>query len=295
MAELAARGSQVTASQLKRWRAARLLPTPRRTARGRGRGRTSDSYPEGTADRAAVIAQLVAEGTPLKQVALRLFVRGYDLDHDVIVTAVQPLLDGLRSVAVGQEDPADAVAQKIRPRVTNHAFGKAWIARAGTHGARRGSTVEDALVALSTLLLSEDEPSDNAIDALGIVTGATDPSELAGAISELSLSRIENALSQADGDDLRNALRLHRLLLSILAEVGEFQRVTGTHELPAGLTDLQADPDLFDIIGVLTMLTKLHGDANYEEKLRDFDSAVRTANAEIKKALADRESSLIDP
>src|SRR4051794_16712295 len=47
---LAVHGVSVTPTQLKRWRAANLLPTPLQRTAGRGRGRPSETYPVGAVD-----------------------------------------------------------------------------------------------------------------------------------------------------------------------------------------------------------------------------------------------------
>lgn len=285
---LAQRGVEVSPSQLKRWRAAGLLPTPQRTARGRGRGRTSDSYPAGTADRAAAVAELVARRTPLREVALHLFVRGYDVEGPVVAAAYQELLQWLRGLTSSAEDPADAMAQALRPRAKRHPLGRKWIRRAGTYGARRGSVVEDALVALTTLVLTDDEPSGEAMKALSLAAGATDPEPFANAVAEFSIAGLETALKGATSDDLAQAREIYFRSMDLIEQLAYLQAVTGAEILPYGLTDQPTSNEFNDIIGVLAIVEKLDGRSDYEAQLNEVEAAVNDAKSALSAPMSKR-------
>jgi len=283
---LTQRGFQISATQLKGWRAAGLLPTPQRTARGRGRGRTSDAYPTGTVDRASVIAELVAKRVPLSEVHLRLFARGHEVEEELIVSSYWKLLDWLRGLADESEGGSDALAQAMRQRAKRNAFGRRWIRRAGTYGARRGSVVENALVALTTLFFDDDdyEPSVEAKAALGIVAGTSDAESLVNTISKLNLDGLEMSLEYASGDHFRQARDIYLRSRDVVKELALLQPVEGMETIPPELTDKEMENEFGDIIGMLAMCGILDERPEYEAELREFEAAINDAKAVLSRA-----------
>lgn len=300
IADVADLGYRVTATQLKRWRAAGLLPTPSRRARGRGRGRTSDAYSTGTSERVVLIAELVAHKTPLREVPLHLFIRGFHVEEDGLLGAYRELLDWIRSWIFADEDPEDAadrVAQHLRRHSKRHPFGRAWIVRTGTYGARRSSTVEDAWVAVITLFLAEGSPSAEAINALGIVTGETEPEELSAAIAHRSLNTLQEALNTFSGKDLHKARTLFDRTKSDGQRMQQVQEHSGSFELASGLADGETLGELGDILGVLLIAHKVRSDPGYEAALIDIEEALDYAEHKVAEATREvaRDSSTSRP
>lgn len=255
-----------------------LLPTPTRTARGRGRGRTSDSYPEGTADRAACIAELVTVGIPLRDIALHLFVRGHDVDIDVLVRACRVQLQSMRSLTAGQEDPADAVAQRLRAGAKRSPVGRAWIRRARTYGARRGSDLEDALVALTSLWIGQDKPSDKAIAAFGHIFGTSEAECVASSVADLHLDHLDATLDYVSIEKLKEARALYWRIKRIVAQIVGLQKAVDATPLGVGLEDHQLlDWRVVDSIAIIIFVHILAIHPNFDAQLSVIEAALNQA------------------
>ncbi len=93
LAEVAALGRHVTWRQLKRWRGERLVPSPVRPGAGRGKGRPSLRYPEGTARVVAKVAEVLGAGFSFGEAALALFLAGLPVREDLVRRALLKALD----------------------------------------------------------------------------------------------------------------------------------------------------------------------------------------------------------
>jgi hypothetical protein len=95
-------GLVVRPRQLERWRQAGMLCRPTVTHLGRGRG-TSSAYPYCAAERCIEITGLMAEHRNLRDVLLVLFLRGREVDLEVVraayVAQTHDLEDGIREAA----------------------------------------------------------------------------------------------------------------------------------------------------------------------------------------------------
>lgn len=105
LAALCDRNVTVSVSQLKSWRLARLVPKPLQTSRGRGRGRTSDAYPPGTAERVTGIVRALSMGgkVRLAEVPIWLFLLGFPIQLDEVRAAYHAETQRIRD-SVPQDD-----------------------------------------------------------------------------------------------------------------------------------------------------------------------------------------------
>lgn len=202
-------GVGVTPGQLKRWRTAGLLPTPARTAHGRGQGRTSDAYPPDAFTLVVPIARLVAEGNPLREVALWLYLSNAPVNVSVVrrsfTECVQWVCDRVDTTT--DEDAADHLAQRILPELHRRLLGRMMIAKAGTYGARQGSLGE-ALAAMMGQQFGPDSATQEGLEVVASLTGLTDPDDIAalvGALSSTTLNMLSQTLDNLSDDDLRDA------------------------------------------------------------------------------------------
>ncbi len=100
--EVEALGQTVTRRQLKRWRQERLVPPPEQPGAGRGKGRPSLHYPQGTAQVVAKVAQVVGDGYSFHEAALALFLADLPVPEDLVR---QALLDALDIAPAVQREP----------------------------------------------------------------------------------------------------------------------------------------------------------------------------------------------
>lgn len=175
-AALGERGVTVTATQLKRWRRAGLLPSPIRVAAGRGQGRRSTHYPPGTVDHAAAVATVVTTmRVPLDHAAAVLFWGGVDVPFDQIIASYKNIFDRIESELAAEpirEDAADKVAQKIIRRAPRTTIGPSYIARNNVHGARQTSTFGTAIAAAASALFADGSVDQIAADAITQIADA---------------------------------------------------------------------------------------------------------------------------
>ncbi len=100
--EVEALGQTVTRRQLKRWRQERLVPPPEQPGAGRGKGRPSLHYPQGTAQVVAKVAQVVGDGYSFHEAALALFLADLPVPEGLVR---QALLDALDIAPAVQREP----------------------------------------------------------------------------------------------------------------------------------------------------------------------------------------------
>jgi len=175
-AALGERGVTVTATQLKRWRHAGLLPSPIRVAAGRGQGRRSTHYPPGTVELAAAVATVVTTmRVPLDYAAAVLFWGGVDVPFDRIITSYKNIFDRIESklaVEPIREDAADKIAQNVIRRAPRTTIGPSYISRNNVHGARQASAFGTAITAAASVLFADGSVDQIAADAITQITGA---------------------------------------------------------------------------------------------------------------------------
>lgn len=175
-AALSKRGVTVTATQLKRWRQAGLIPSPIRVAAGRGQGRRSTHYPPGTVDLAAAVATVVTTmRMPLDHAAAILFWGGVDVPFDRIITAYKNIFDRIELELAGKsdrKDAADKIAQNMIRRAPRTKIGPSYIARNNVHGARQTSAFGTAITAAASALFADGSVDQIAADAITQIAGA---------------------------------------------------------------------------------------------------------------------------
>ena len=157
--ELAQLGVVVSATQLKRWRNAHLIPSPVQRSAGRGRGRQSVSYPVGAVERTLAVAR-VMDWQPrvrITEVSLWLFVMGGDIDPAQIRADFgKEHVDFLKKVpAFGDESSIDAFAERVVARFSRHPLGKAVMRSAQLGAVRRASDAGKAAYSIAYQLLGE--------------------------------------------------------------------------------------------------------------------------------------------
>jgi len=91
--DVEALGQTVTPRQLKRWRQALLVPSPERPGAGRGHGRPSLRYPDGTTQVVAQVAGVLQAGYSLHDAALALFLAELTVPEDLVRRALLEALD----------------------------------------------------------------------------------------------------------------------------------------------------------------------------------------------------------
>ena len=174
--QLAARGLQVTARQLKRWRDAGLLSSPVQQSAGRGRGRPSVGYPPAAVDQATAIVDLLGRRVPLDEMGMAMFLRAAPVSETAVRRAVLAMLSATGTEA--EEDPADQadelVAHLLR-RARRSAPLQYWSRRARGYGERVGVVLGDMLTAVAHRFLAETQPSPEAQAATAHILGTTQP------------------------------------------------------------------------------------------------------------------------
>jgi len=174
--QLAARGLQVTARQLKRWRDAGLLSSPVQQSAGRGRGRPSVGYPPAAVDQATAIVDLLGRRVPLDEMGMAMFLRAAPVSETAVRRAVLAMLSATGTAA--EEDPADQadelVAHLLR-RARRSAPLQYWSRRARGYGERVGVVLGDMLTAVAHRFLAETQPSPEAQAATAHILGTTQP------------------------------------------------------------------------------------------------------------------------
>ncbi len=282
--QLAARGYEVTPDQLKRWRAAGLLPGPIQRSQGRGAGRRSVGYPEGAVERAEAIAGLLRQRVPLRYIAVVLFARGFPVDEERLTVAYAQFLDDVETLASGEHDRtdgADRLAQHLRRRAKRIPLGRRWIARGNTYGARRGSALETALVTLTTTLFADECPNEQASAAVSQIVGAPADTadDIAARLQLMTLPALRETLLELAPGELVRARDLLTRSVSVAAHLQHLTvSITGT-TIAEGLCDRELVDELGDALGILAMAAVLSGVSGYEQALEQLESLLTGTTA----------------
>jgi len=229
--QLAARGLQVTARQLKRWRDAGLLSSPVQQSAGRGRGRPSVGYPPAAVDQATAIVDLLGRRVPLDEMGMAMFLRAAPVSETAVRRAVLAMLSATGTEA--EEDPADQadelVAHLLR-RARRSAPLQYWSRRARGYGERVGVVLGDMLTAVAHRFLAETQPSPEAQAVTAHTLGTTQPQtqHIIDVIGQLTLDTMRVTAETVTLPELQQA---RQTLESALSAAPEGQqpnfRVTG--------------------------------------------------------------------
>lgn len=180
---------ELTSRKLKRWRTAGLLPHPRRTSLGRGKGMRSE-YPPGTARQLLALCRLLRRFPhDLDAVCFALWFEGFPLQPDDLKQSLEALLRPyhhfMATVAPDLSDPlaaAEDIAEQMQARLSHSKLGRRL---------RRLGNDEEVNAVLTALFqfsfggipgftahadeeLGERLLADLFIDALGLKRGQTD-------------------------------------------------------------------------------------------------------------------------
>jgi len=123
-------GIQVSPREIERWRQRQLVPQPERTYPGHG---SLAIYPDGAAKQVAEVAKLLDSGWKLDDVAVGLFVRGYDLDEETVKLAFKAHAERARRLLTRRAPDGDTLTVP-RPR-RRRCFGRFGGIRASRCGA----------------------------------------------------------------------------------------------------------------------------------------------------------------
>ena len=275
LSALADQGHEVTPSQLKRWRAAGLLPTPERVAGGRGQGRRSTAYPEGTVARAAAVADIVIHGrVPLRRAATVLFLRGFDVPEDTLKVSFTKLLDELSAFVDGADgdprDAADRVGQQMRRRSKRSLLGQTLIARDGTYGARQGSQLDDALTAGAAALFTGVEPSSEAAEAIAQIHGApqSEQQDVLVALKLANVNTLQQTLQNSTIHTLTAARKSLKEMIDLLARVHAPQEDAGQVLLAPGIEDLSKIDDVSKAVTILVVASMIEQNSTFLDELK---------------------------
>lgn len=277
LSALAARGHKVTPSQLKRWRAAGLLPTPERVAGGRGQGRRSTAYPEGTVARAAAVAEIVIDGrVPLRHAATVLFLRGFEVPEKTLKVSYVNFLNEMSAfVGAADGDPRDAAdraAQKMRRRAKRSLLGQTLIARGGTYGARQGSQLDDALVAGTAALFMGVDPSSEAAEAIAQIHGSpqSEQQDVFLALKLASVDNLRQTLQDSTLDSLTAARKTYAELINVFAKVHAAQEDAGQILLAPGIRDLSKIDDVSKAVAILVVASMIKQNSTFLDMLKQL-------------------------
>ncbi len=223
-------GALVSQRQLKRWRAAGLLPSPTRRGLGRGRGSRS-VYPPGTLERVLALARLPRRARTPGAAVLSLFALGYEVEEAALRRAhsdwVMQTEERLRQGA-GSADPldmAEAAAMRMLGPFLRTRLGRQYLRRLRHRGEPPRDVLVSAMTGLTSLVVSGEPSSSEAIreylDAAGAPQALAraglspeqamrellaDPAVLQG-LAAISLRRLASTFADASMDELDQARR----------------------------------------------------------------------------------------
>lgn len=213
IAKAALVGVKISARQLKRWRAAGLLPSPARKGLGRGLGSRS-LYPPGALDRAIALARLPRRARTPGAATLSLFALGAPVDeaglrqaHSQWMAGMEArLLRGARSR--DQFDLAEEAAKRMLGPFVRTRLGRQYLGRLRHRDAPSRVVLLSALTAITSLMVSGRPSSAAAFGEYLDATGTSQVLESAGVPREQALDEF---LADEDAMAALGALSLRRL------------------------------------------------------------------------------------
>jgi hypothetical protein len=199
----------ISIDQLRYRRTSGLIPEP---------DDTSPGYREEAVEVVLAVSRaLRVPNTVQADVPVIVFAQGYPVPRDVLLASYRRFYRRFRELVPAgtrQGDEADALVTRMLPRVKRSALGRAWIRRSNEYGARRWSTLHDALVSVFQVFLGAVTPEEVDAAALGRVARIFGMSpELAPAVlavvGMVTIPRMESVLetvSQQELDEARDLL-----------------------------------------------------------------------------------------
>ena len=216
--ECRARGLEITARQLERWRS--LLPE-RIVEHEEGLRGSRSANPPGYVDQVVAIAEALKSGIPLREVPLALFLQGFPVELEVLQAAYLDILARLRrevdtfnakAGTVGSEpfDQVDAIAAHMAARARRSTTGRRWEARARKAIRQRKIEADSVQTLLSGVLSAAfigpfagtpatPEGIAEVLEVFGLNDGQ-DPQQVADHLATMSLDAIAQAVATATMD-----------------------------------------------------------------------------------------------
>lgn len=154
IADMLALGASASPRQLKDWRAAGLVPTPIRETRGRGRGRPSTTYPEGTTRRVIDILDIQNQTSrvALRDIPVWLFILNKEVDLDDVRESFAlhdaGFLTGLGFT--GPDDLIDGIEPLARRGLHRNTPGRLLMMVLNVRSVRRDSRIANLLTQVIT-------------------------------------------------------------------------------------------------------------------------------------------------
>ncbi len=206
-----------------------------------------------------------------------------------MTAAYAAILDDVEALASdehGVGDGADHLAQQLRRRAKRVPLARQWITRAGTYGARRDSVFEDGLVALTTTLLCNEQPDEEAGSAIRQIVGAP-PEAGADFIDRLELSTfraLRETLAGLTAGELERARALLRRSLYATAGLQQLVLSATGEPIAQGLSDWQMVEELGQALGILSMAAVLRGLPGYELALEQSEALLAVLKDAINRS-----------
>ncbi len=266
-----ARGVNITARQVERWRQHGWLPQRTRHGLGRGKGSISDPDPPQALGQAMAIRQLLRTREKAEYIPAALFNLGFDLDEQVVKSSYQVLLaDALTAVRKESEksrrdwnhaaDEADAAAQALSRR-KGSSTRRLWSRRLAEAG-RRTKLVE-AVSAMLTTVYAGEQPSREGLSemltAAGLTAALDSDVEPERFLQFGDLHKMVTALDTATLADLTRARQERK---DILSQASILRIAEPQHPDMDGVDDLSNLSPSESALTILFFLVQSHHDGH---------------------------------
>lgn len=236
IAAAGAEGCTITAAQLARWRQRGLIESPERArASGRGQGRPSVRYPDGTAQRVVMIGRLLASGRKLRDVPAALFMN-YEIDDIHLVRRAFAECWKASQTKAQRDSGGDIekwVTDSLRREAHRKPAGRYLIKNSGTNGVRAGSDLEQALEGLATQMTTPDGASPESLTKLVEASGIAvffDPQsgleitnddipELVASLREVTMVNMLEKVESLNDEQLRYGREVLSQVLEYVARI----------------------------------------------------------------------------
>lgn len=262
--ELAAAASAVNGDvsprQIERWHQAGVIPDPDRTYPGHG---STATYAKDSARQAAEVQTLLSEGWRLEEVAVPLFLRGFDVQEHVVKSAFKAHAQYTRHRITRRAPTPDAddftIAEAATKTLVRSFRGDRriaeWRDRVKGREDPPSSIVESALMTFHHLLLTGEPISaeglsefyaasgmEGMVKQMSAVLGETvELAEFDELIKQLDLARYEELVDEFTLDELMSARTVLAELVSACIPMAELLAETEGFVLPDNFKAIVAD------------------------------------------------------
>ncbi len=228
---------------------------------------------------------------PLRYIAIVLFARGFHVDEDRLKAAYAQVLDDIQAHGADEDglgDGADHLAQQLRRRAKRIPIARRWVTRAGTYGARRNTPLEDGLVALTTALISAEQPDEQAgnviMQIVGGPVGADD--DVMERLALTTLPALREALRELTLGELVRARALLERSLNVVMRLQQLTLAVTGEPVADGLEDWELVNELGKAVSILSMAAVLQKLPGYEQALEQSEALVAATEAAAEPSRA---------